>query len=72
MSQDKWQAHEARTGPIKDGTMHVQAGAGIVAGFHGEFERQECIDKAQALFRAAAKAKRFAGARRRAGAIGND
>ncbi len=52
-----------RTALIKDGTMYVQAGAGIVADSDPEFEQQECINKAKALFRAAEEAKRFASAR---------
>ena len=51
-----------RTALIKDGTMYVQAGAGIVADSDPEFEQQECINKAKALFRAAEEAKRFASA----------
>jgi len=54
-----------RTALIKDGTMYVQAGAGIVADSHPDFEQQECINKAAALFRAAEEAKRFASAARR-------
>jgi anthranilate synthase component 1 len=54
-----------RTALIKDGTMYVQAGAGIVADSDPQFEQQECINKAKALFRAAEEAKRFAGAARR-------
>ena len=38
-----------RTALIKDGTMYVQAGAGIVADFDPDFEQQECINKAKAL-----------------------
>jgi len=53
-----------RTALIKDGVMYVQAGAGIVADSDPEFEQQECISKAKALFRAAAEAKRFASATR--------
>jgi anthranilate synthase component I len=49
-----------RTALIKDGVMYVQAGAGIVADSDPEFEQQECINKAKALFRAAEEAKRFA------------
>jgi anthranilate synthase component I len=49
-----------RTALIKDGTMYVQAGAGIVADSDPDFEQQECINKAKALFRAAEEAKRFA------------
>jgi anthranilate synthase component I len=49
-----------RTALIKDGVMHVQAGAGIVADSNPKSEQQECVDKAKALFRAAEEAKRFA------------
>jgi anthranilate synthase component I len=54
-----------RTALIKDGVMYVQAGAGIVADSDPEFEQQECITKAKALFRAAEEARRFASAARR-------
>jgi anthranilate synthase component 1 len=54
-----------RTALIKDGVMYVQAGAGIVADSEPEFEQQECITKAKALFRAAEEARRFASAARR-------
>jgi anthranilate synthase component I len=54
-----------RTALIKGGTMYVQAGAGIVADSNPDFEQQECINKAKALFRAAEEAKRFAAAARR-------
>ncbi len=54
-----------RTALIKNGTMYVQAGAGIVADSDPDFEQQECINKAKALFRAAEEAKRFASAARR-------
>ena len=54
-----------RTALIKDGVMYVQAGAGIVADSNPEFEQQECINKAKALFRAAEEPKRFASAARR-------
>ena len=54
-----------RTALVKDGVMYVQAGAGIVADSDAEFEQQECINKAKALFRAAEEAKRFASAARR-------
>ena len=40
-----------RTALIKDGTMYVQAGAGIVADSNPKSEQQECVDKAKALFR---------------------
>jgi anthranilate synthase component I len=54
-----------RTALVKDGVMYVQAGAGIVADSDPEFEQQECINKAKALFRAAEEAQRFASAERR-------
>ncbi|MGC2224175.1 MAG: anthranilate synthase component I [Methylocella sp.] len=49
-----------RTAIIKDGTMHVQSGAGIVYDSDPAAEQRECVDKAQALFRAAEEAVRFA------------
>jgi anthranilate synthase component 1 len=54
-----------RTALIKDGTMYVQAGAGIVADSDPKAEQQECVNKAKALFRAAEEAKRFASDARR-------
>src|SRR5262245_50632773 len=54
-----------RTALVKDGTMYVQAGAGIVADSDPASEQRECINKAQALFRAAEEARRFASAARR-------
>jgi len=48
-----------RTGVVKDGVLHVQAGAGIVLDSNPELERQECEHKARALFRAAAEAPWF-------------
>jgi anthranilate synthase component 1 len=51
-----------RTAIVKDGTMYVQAGAGIVADSDPSSEHLECINKAKALFRAAEEAVRFAGA----------
>lgn len=51
-----------RTALIKDGTMYVQAGAGIVADSNPSSEQAECINKAKALFRAAEEARRFASA----------
>ncbi len=50
-----------RTAIVKDGTMHVQAGAGVVADSVPESEQTECVNKAKALFRAAEEAVRFAG-----------
>ncbi len=49
-----------RTSLVKDGMMHVQAGAGIVADSVPESEQIECENKARALFRAAEEAVRFA------------
>ena len=54
-----------RTAIVKDGTMYVQAGAGVVADSVPESEHQECVNKAKALFRAAEEAVRFAGSARR-------
>jgi anthranilate synthase component 1 len=51
-----------RTALIKDGTMYVQAGAGIVADSDAASEQAECVNKAKALFRAAEEARRFASA----------
>jgi anthranilate synthase component I len=42
-----------RTALIKDGKLHIQAGAGIVADSQAESEHQETINKAQAVIRAA-------------------
>jgi anthranilate synthase component I len=49
-----------RTAVVKDGRMHVQAGAGIVHDSDPASEQQECVNKARALFRAAEDAVRFA------------
>lgn len=49
-----------RTAIVKDGTMYVQAGAGMVLDSDPEAERQESINKAKAVFRAAEEAWRFA------------
>ncbi len=49
-----------RTAVVKDGVMYVQAGAGIVADSDPQSEQTECENKAQALFRAAEEAVRFA------------
>jgi len=45
---------------VKDGTMYVQAGAGVVADSVPEAEDAECHQKSRALFRAAEEAVRFA------------
>lgn len=47
-----------RTAVIKDGQLHVQAGAGIVADSVPELEWQETLNKGRALFRAVAMAER--------------
>ena len=49
-----------RTSVIKDGTMHIQSGAGIVYDSVPASENAECIAKAEALVRAAEEAVRFA------------
>lgn len=49
-----------RTALVKDGMMHVQAGAGIVHDSVPASEQAECENKAKALFRAAEEAVRFA------------
>jgi len=53
-----------RTALVKDGTMYVQAGGGVVADSDPEAEYQECRNKARALIRAAEEALRFAAERR--------
>jgi len=50
-----------RTAVVKDGVMHVQAGAGIVADSDPYYEQRECEAKAGALFDAAREAVRVAG-----------
>jgi len=49
-----------RTAVVKDGTMYVQAGGGVVADSDPEAEYQETVSKARALVRAAEEAVRFA------------
>lgn len=53
-----------RTAVVKDGVMHVQAGAGVVADSDPESEHQECHNKARALVSAAKEAIRFASSNR--------
>ena len=50
-----------RTGVLKDGVLHIQAGAGIVADSDPEAEHRECHAKAGALLTAAKEAVRIAG-----------
>jgi anthranilate synthase component 1 len=49
-----------RTALVKDGVMHVQAGAGVVYDSEPAKEQAECGHKARALFKAAEEAVRFA------------
>lgn len=49
-----------RTGVVKDGILHVQAGAGIVADSDPDYELRECEAKAGALRSAAEEAFRIA------------
>ncbi|WP_375545936.1 anthranilate synthase component I [Tsuneonella litorea] len=49
-----------RTAVVKDGVMHVQAGAGIVADSDAAYEQRECEAKAGALIAAAHEAARQA------------
>jgi anthranilate synthase component 1 len=48
-----------RTAVIKDGTLYIQAGCGVVAESIPEAEYQETIDKARALILAAKEAVRY-------------
>jgi anthranilate synthase component 1 len=48
-----------RTALLKDGKIHIQAGAGIVADSNPVAEYQETINKASALFKAVAMAEQF-------------
>ncbi len=50
-----------RTAVVKDGVMHVQAGAGIVSDSDPAYEQRECEAKAGALIAAAREAVRVAG-----------
>jgi anthranilate synthase component 1 len=45
-----------RTAVIKDGTLHVQAGAGIVYDSNAQSEYRECVAKAKGLLKAAEEA----------------
>ena len=49
-----------RTAIVKDGTIHVQAGSGIVADSNPDAEYEESRNKANALIRSAEEAVRFA------------
>jgi anthranilate synthase component 1 len=45
-----------RTAVIKDGQIHIQAGAGVVADSDPQSEWEETMNKARAMMRAAAQA----------------
>ena len=47
-----------RTAVIKDGQLHVQAGAGIVADSQPELEWEETLNKRRAMFKAVALAEK--------------
>jgi anthranilate synthase component 1 len=51
-----------RTALVRDGTMYVQAGGGVVADSQPEAEYQETVNKSKALLAAAEEAVRFASA----------
>ena len=53
-----------RTMVIKDGTVYVQAGAGIVADSDPEREHAECLNKARGLLQALKRAEQLGGAGR--------
>ena len=50
-----------RTAIVKNGTLHVRAGAGIVMDSVAQMEFEETIHKSNALFRAAEQSVRFGG-----------
>ena len=49
-----------RTSVVKDGKMYIQAGGGVVYDSDPQAEFEETVNKARALFTAAAEAGRFA------------
>ena len=49
-----------RTAIIRNGVLHVQAGAGVVTDSDPQSEHEECCNKARALLRAAEEAVKFA------------
>ncbi len=55
-----------RTALVKDDTVYIQAGAGIVADSDPEAEYQETWNKAQALLRAAEEAAQYTTSERKA------
>ena len=48
-----------RTGVVKDGTLYIQAGGGVVYDSDPAAEFQETVNKSRALIRAAEGAARF-------------
>jgi anthranilate synthase component 1 len=54
-----------RTAVVKDGTMYVQAGGGVVADSDPEAEYEETVNKAKALMAAAEEAIRYASSAKR-------
>ncbi|MBN9062360.1 MAG: anthranilate synthase component I [Rhizobiales bacterium 65-9] len=54
-----------RTAIVKDGMMHIQAGAGVVYDSDPASEHRECVNKAKALVRAAEEAVKTAAVARR-------
>ena len=54
-----------RTALVKDGTVYVQAGGGVVADSNPDSEYQETVNKARALVRAAEEAVQFASGRKK-------
>src|SRR4029434_5062959 len=48
-----------RTAVVKDGTIYIEAGAGVVADSIGRLEWKETMNKTRALFRGAAIAERL-------------
>lgn len=54
-----------RTAVVKDKTMYVQAGGGVVYDSDPDFEHRETVNKAKALFTAAEEAHRFVSRRNR-------
>ena len=47
-----------RTAVIKNGTLYIEAGGGVVADSIARLEWEESLNKARAIFRAAALAER--------------
>jgi anthranilate synthase component 1 len=52
-----------RTAVVKDGTLYIQAGGGVVYDSDGDAEYEESVNKSKALTQAARDAGLFVGAR---------